>query len=101
MFFIVTVIGLGVFGFLLKNGSIKDYPFYTFGLLLMIGGTIGNFIDRLLSLFPTTGIEGVRDFITFDFFRFASFNFADMCMCCGIVMLAIDVVFGEVVSQWK
>lgn len=101
LFFIVTAIGLVAFTYLLTKGSIKDYPFYTIGLLLMIGGTIGNFIDRLLSLFPATGIEGVRDFITFDFFNFASFNFADMCMCCGIVMLAIDVIFGEVVSQWK
>ena len=101
IFFIVTALGLGVFGYLLYHGSIKDYPFYTFGLLLMIGGTIGNFIDRFLSLFSSTGINGVRDFITFDFFTFASFNFADMCMCCGIVMLAIDIVFGSVLSEWK
>lgn len=101
IFFIVTAIGLGAFGYLLRYGSIKDYPFYTFGLLLMIGGTLGNFIDRFLSLFSSSGIDGVRDFITFDFFTFASFNFADMCMCCGIVMLAIDVIFGSVLSQWK
>ena len=67
----------------------------------MIGGTIGNFIDRFLSMFSSTGIDGVRDFITFDFFQFASFNFADMCMCCGIVMLAIDIVFGSVLGEWK
>ena len=101
LFFIVTAIGLFTFGFLLTKGSIKEYPFYTIGLLLMIGGTIGNFIDRFLSLFSSTGILGVRDFITFDFFNFASFNFADMCMCCGVVMLAIDIIFGEVLSKWK
>ena len=101
LFFIVTLLGLGAFGYLLRYGNMKQFPFYTFGLLLMIGGTIGNFIDRFLSLFSSTGINGVRDFLTFDFFRFASFNFADMCMCCGIVMLAIDIVFGEVLSQWK
>ena len=28
LFFIVTAIGLGVFGYLLKYGSMKDYPFY-------------------------------------------------------------------------
>lgn len=101
LFFIVTVIGLGVFSYMLKYGSIKEYPFYTFGLLFMIGGTIGNFIDRFLSLFPATSIEGVRDFITFDFFNFASFNFADMCMCCGIVMLAFDIIFGEIGKKWS
>lgn len=100
LFFIVTAIGLGVFGYLLKYGNLVEYPIYTSGLLLMIGGTIGNFIDRFLSLFAKTGIEGVRDFITFDFFNFASFNFADMCMCCGIVLLAFDIIFGEIGKQW-
>lgn len=100
LFFIVTVLGLGVFGYLLKYGNLIEYPLYTTGLLLMIGGTIGNFIDRFLSLFASTGIHGVRDFITFDFFNFASFNFADMCMCCGIVLLAFDILFGEVGKQW-
>ena len=101
IFFIVTALGLGVFGYLLSKGSIKNYPFYTFGLLLMVGGTIGNFIDRFMSLFSGSGIQGVRDFITFDFFNFASFNFADMCMCCGIVMLAFDIIFGSVLNEWK
>ena len=101
LFFIVTVVGLGVFGYLLKYGDLKAFPFYTMGLLFMIGGTIGNFIDRFLSLFSSTGIEGVRDFITFDFFNFASFNFADMCMCCGMVMLAIDIIFGEIGKKWN
>lgn len=101
LFFIVTVVGLGIFGYLLQHGNLKEFPFYTMGLLFMIGGTIGNFIDRFLSLFSATGIEGVRDFITFDFFNFASFNFADMCMCCGMVMLAIDIIFGDVAKEWK
>ena len=101
LFFIVTVVGLGIFGYLLQHGNLKEFPFYTMGLLFMIGGTIGNFIDRFISLFSDTGIEGVRDFITFDFFNFASFNFADMCMCCGMVMLAIDIIFGDVAKEWK
>lgn len=100
LFFIVTIIGLGVFGYMLKYGNMKEHPFYTMGLLFMIGGTVGNFIDRFLSLFPSTGLQGVRDFITFDFFNFASFNFADMCMCCGIVMLAFDIIFGDIGKQW-
>lgn len=101
LFFIVTAIGLGVFGYLLKYASFKDYPFYTAGLLMMIGGTIGNFIDRFLSCFDSINMHGVRDFMTFDFFNFASFNFADMCMTCGIVLLAIDIVFGSVTKQWN
>ena len=69
-------------------------PFYTIGLSLMIAGTIGNFIDRAC-------LSYVRDFITFGFFSFPSFNVADMCMCVGIVMFFIDTLFGDAKILWK
>lgn len=94
LFYIFTFVGLGVFGYMLRYGNISNYPFYTFGLLLMIAGTIGNFIDRV-------AFQSVRDFLTFDFFEFAIFNFADMCMTCGIVVLAIDIIFSDIGAQWK
>ena len=94
LFYIVTVIGLAVFGFLLKDGDIDTMPFYTIGLSLMVAGTIGNFIDRV-------ALGYVRDFITFGFFDFPSFNVADMCMCVGIVMFIIDTLFGGAKSIWK
>ena len=94
LFVIVTIIGLGLFGYMLKDGDIKLHPFYTIGLLLTCAGAIGNFIDRIF-------IGEVRDFIDFAFMRFASFNFADMCMCVGIVMFFIDTLFGDAKILWK
>lgn len=94
LFIIVTLLGLGLFGYMLKDGNIKLYPFYTIGLLLCFAGAIGNFIDRVY-------LGQVRDFITFGFMNFASFNFADMCMCVGIVMIFIDILFGDVTKLWK
>ncbi len=94
IFIIVTLIGLGIFGYMLKDGDIQKYPFYTIGLLLCVAGAIGNFIDRIY-------IGQVRDFITFGFMNFASFNFADMCMCVGIVMIMIDILFGGISELWK
>ena len=94
LFIIVTIIGLGLFGYMLKSGDIIKYPFYTIGLLLCFSGALGNFIDRII-------IGQVRDFITFGFMNFASFNFADMCMCVGIGMIFIDVLFGDVTEIWK
>lgn len=94
LFFISTVLGLGLFGYMMKDANIKLYPFYTIGLLLIIAGTIGNFIDRAF-------LGKVRDFIDFAFFNFASFNFADMCMCVGVVMIIIDILFGEIGNKWK
>ena len=94
LFYIVTFFGLAIFGYLLKDGNLNTMPFYTIGLSLMIAGTIGNFIDRVC-------FNYVRDFITFGFFSFPSFNVADMCMCVGIVMFFIDTLFGEAKVLWK
>lgn len=95
LFYIFTFLGLGLFIYMLHSANILEYPFYTLGLLMMIAGTIGNFVDRL-------AFQKVRDFLTFDFFNFAIFNFADMCMTCGIIMLAIDIVFSNVGDKiWK
>lgn len=94
LFWIVTILGLLLFGFLMKDADFINMPFYSIGLSLMIAGTIGNFIDRAI-------LGYVRDFITFGFFDFPSFNTADMCMCVGIVMLMIDILFGEAGKLWS
>ena len=94
LFYVFTVIGLAVFTFLLKDGNVNTMPMYTVGLSLMIAGTIGNFIDRV-------ALNYVRDFITFGFFDFPSFNVADMCMCVGIVAIFIDILFGKAGALWN
>ncbi len=94
LFWVVTIIGLLLFGYLMKDADFIEMPFYSIGLSLMIAGTIGNFIDRAI-------LGYVRDFITFGFFDFPSFNTADMCMCVGIVMLIIDVLFGKAGKIWS
>lgn len=94
LFYIFTFIGLGIFGYLMRYADYQRFPFYTVGLLLMIAGTIGNFIDRI-------AFGQVRDFLTFGFFNFAVFNFADMCMTCGIIALMIDILFNDFGALWK
>lgn len=94
LFYIFTAIGMAVFIYLMKYADYIKYPFYTAGLILMIAGTIGNFIDRVF-------FNEVRDFLTFGFFNFAVFNFADMCMTCGIIALCIDLLFNDFGGIWK
>lgn len=87
-FILVTIIALGFFGFFMKDFDLKVKPVYSVGLCLMIAGTIGNFIDRLV-------FEYVTDFLDFVFFGwdFPVFNFADICLTCGVVMVIIHFVF--------
>ena len=55
-----------------------------FGLIL--GGTIGNVIDRFI-------FAGVRDFISLKFMNFAIFNIADMAITVGAVLFCIAIIF--------
>ncbi len=87
-FVIVTIIALGIFVYLSKDMVFKEKPFYSMGVVLLIGGTIGNFIDRLR-------LGHVIDFIDVYIFgyNFPVFNVADMALTIGWIALAIDLVF--------
>jgi len=54
---------------------------------MVVGGGIGNLIDRVR-------IGYVVDYIEVRLFRFAIFNFADICVTVGIIILMIFILFG-------
>ena len=56
------------------------------GFTLIIGGAIGNLIDRIF-------LGYVRDFISFDFLKnFAICNIADVCITVGCICYAIYLI---------
>ena len=56
-------------------------------LVLVLGGGIGNLIDRVLN-------GEVVDYINLLFMRFAVFNFADICVCVGVALWVL-VIFPD------
>jgi signal peptidase II len=66
----------------------KTYLAVAFGLI--IGGAIGNIIDRLT-------VGAVADF--FDFYvgeyHWPAFNIADSAVCIGVVVIILDEFFGK------
>ena len=75
---VITVIALVIFSYyLIKCNNKYSY----IGLILAIGGAIGNFIDRLR-------LSYVIDFISFDFFS-PVFNVADCFLTVGVAILMI------------
>ena len=81
---IVLVIGLGVVITLRYPPLDSWYTKFILGLIL--GGTVGNLIDRLARGYVT-------DFI--DIGPWPTFNVADSSMVCGIIMLALFILFSK------
>ncbi len=64
---------------------------------LVVGGAIGNIYDRVMYGF-------VRDFIYFhinDKFSWPVFNFADICVVTGIILLMINLIIMEFMTTKK
>ncbi len=89
IFFVITLIGVPLFIFLLYLNR-KQSLFGNVGIMLMLGGTLGNAVDRA---FLGDGFFNgrVRDFISVR--GFAVFNFADMCLVCGVIIFIIALLF--------
>lgn len=86
-FTIITILALGLFIFIGKDIDFKEKRFFTYAIVLLIAGTIGNFIDRI-------SLGYVIDFIDVYIFSydFPIFNVADMCLTIGMVFLGIDIL---------
>ncbi len=86
---LVTFIFTSVLAYvLLKTPKIKANLWVNFSLALIIGGAIGNLIDRLRLNF-------VIDFIDFRIINFAIFNFADIFVVCGSFSLLIALIINK------
>lgn len=65
-------------------------PVYLASISLIIGGGIGNLIDRIFN----NGL--VVDFIDVRIINFPIFNFADICAVCGAGLLLLTVIVDEI-----
>ena len=73
----------------------KDQPQLTqFGLSLILGGALGNLVDRFLTAFSVMDYTGVIDFIDIGIgqYRFYIFNFADFFISLGIILYLISFI---------
>lgn len=88
-FYIVTaVVIVGMIYYIQKYT--KENKVMGVALGLMLGGAIGNFIDRIF-------LKEVVDFInTYIFsYDFPIFNVADSALCVGVILLFIHMLFFE------
>lgn len=82
---IVSVLFLALivmFDIFFKNSHLL----YNMGISFIIGGAVGNMIDRIF-------LGHVRDFIQLDFMNFPIFNLADSFLVIGVILIAVYVLF--------
>ena len=82
----LTAAGMCAIAWLLVK--IVRHPLGQWSLAIILGGGIGNLIDRVLN-----GV--VVDYINVLFMRFAIFNFADICVCVGVGLLMLAVLLDS------
>jgi len=97
MSFIGIALILSFYILRLKRTGNRTSILFAVSVGLIIGGAVGNLADRLIFRY-------VRDFINFDFMNFPVFNFADVALTFGIIILLIYILFfynKELVEEGK
>lgn len=89
-FIIVSIIAIVLILFFLWRYR-SNWKF-SWPLVLVLAGTIGNFIDRLKMGY-------VVDMFQLDFINFPIFNIADMCLTIGVVLMIIAILFEDEVTK--
>lgn len=82
LFAAIAVVAVGVIGALLRRGGDRVY---CLGLALILGGALGNLIDRL-------ALGKVVDFLLFHYagWFYPAFNVADSAITVGAALLILD-----------
>lgn len=83
---LVSLFALFIFYFVfIRNKKLSKFESISFGILL--GGIIGNLIDRIVYRY-------VIDYLDFQIFNydFPIFNFADMCIVISIILIIIKII---------
>lgn len=88
LFIWITALAVLVMLFLLIRYRTKLHPFARWSMILLVGGALGNLIDRVIRGY-------VVDFINVTFVDFAIFNISDICTVLGCIGLVIYLLFSE------
>lgn len=91
IFFVVTIIVIvGILYFYFKEA--KGKPLYQICLMLLLGGAIGNFIDRIVRGEVVDFIDVLIPVINYNF---PIFNIADSALTIAVVMLIIAILMDD------
>lgn len=91
IFYIVTtVVIIGILYYFHKHA--QNQPLFQLGLMVLLGGAIGNFIDRL---FRGEVVDFVDVLIPVINYEFPIFNVADAALTVGVILIFIFILLDE------
>ena len=95
---VISIVLSGVLIYVFAKYFSKFNKTQKIALALMIGGAIGNMVDRLFYWKALVGFDGVIDWIDFQFgtWHFATFNIADSCLVIGVIILILIEIINLV-----
>ena len=98
--FVVSVIAV-LFIVKILIDSKHESKLAQFSLSLIIGGALGNLIDRFFTTFNFMNYNGVIDFIDIGIkeYRFYIFNFADFFISLGIILYLISFIKSKITNE--
>lgn len=84
-FYFITFIAIFLMMKFYKSSDCDEIS--AWGIAMMLGGTIGNFVDRIR-------LQYVVDFLDFNIFGydFPVFNVADIALCIGVAVVVLSVL---------
>lgn len=97
LFYIVTIFVIGGIIYFFHKEA-KHEPLLATGLMLLLGGAIGNFIDRLLQGEVVDFIDVLIPVIRYDF---PIFNIADAALTIAVVLIILHVLIDEKKNKTK
>lgn len=89
-FIITTIVIVGILYYFHKHA--QNEPLFQLGLMVLLGGAIGNFIDRL---FRGEVVDFIDVLIPVINYEFPIFNVADAALTVGVVIIFIFILLDE------
>ncbi len=94
---VLSLVAIAVVAFLLRWLWGEASSFTAAGLGLIVGGALGNVVDR----FWYGAVTDFLDFYAHDW-HWPAFNFADIAICCGVAVLMVRQLTDHVrLFGWK
>ncbi|CEG22408.1 Lipoprotein signal peptidase [Planococcus massiliensis] len=91
LFAIITIaVIIGILYYFHKHA--KGQPLFQLSLMIILGGAVGNFIDRMFRGEVVDFVDVLIPVINYDF---PIFNVADAALTVGVVLMIIFVIYDE------